>query len=140
MIRAALPEDAAAIAALDPTWTAEQLAGTLDLPTTLAYLVYDDAGALIGHVIANAVADIGEIVLIAVDPAVRRQGIARRLMRLIADEWRARGVVEAWLEVRIANGAAIGLYQSEDWREVDIRKGYYRDGTDALVMAWTAGR
>lgn len=135
MIRAAAPADAAAIARLEPGWTAAMLAETLSSPTTVAF-VHDDplSHAIIGHVLATAVADTGEIVLIAVDPAARRGGIGRALLRRIVDVWFERGIVDGWLEVRADNGAAIALYQSEGWRETGIRRRYYRDGTDAIAM------
>lgn len=135
MIRAAGPDDAPAIARLEHDWTVTMLAETLAQPITVGFVAIDDvSGAIVGHVLATAVADTGEIVLIAVDPAARRHGIGRTLLRRAVEAWTDRGVGEAWLEVRADNGPAIALYQSEGWRETGIRRRYYRDGTDAIAM------
>jgi ribosomal-protein-alanine N-acetyltransferase len=72
---------------------------------------------------------------LAVDPAHRRQGLARALLALVLDDARARGLTLAFLEVRPTNVEAIGLYESLGFRSIGRRKGYYFDtGEDALVM------
>ena len=38
------------------------------------------------------------------------------------------------LTVRISNQSAIALYEQEGYRMVDLWRGYYSDGEDALVM------
>jgi ribosomal-protein-alanine N-acetyltransferase len=70
--------------------------------------------------------------------AVRRDrqgvGIGRMLLdRVLADGAR-RGCRSATLEVRPSNRRALLLYRSRAFREVAIRRGYYRNGEDALVM------
>ena len=40
----------------------------------------------------------------------------------------------AFLEVRASNAAACRLYSKMGFEEVGIRKGYYSDGEDALLM------
>jgi ribosomal protein S18 acetylase RimI-like enzyme len=72
-----------------------------------------------------------EILNLAVDPAERRSGIARGLLR---DELaRAKG---AWfLEVRASNTAAIGLYESAGFVRAGRRPGYYQEpAEEAIVM------
>lgn len=76
-----------------------------------------------------------EILTLAVAPAARRQGLARRL---IGHACRQMQVVCVHLEVSVANQAALALYQSLGFREIGRRKAYYRqaDGSrvDALLM------
>jgi ribosomal-protein-alanine N-acetyltransferase len=38
------------------------------------------------------------------------------------------------LEVSAANQAALALYEAAGFEEIDRRRRYYRDGTDAVVM------
>lgn len=133
IVRPSRPEDAGPIAVLEEDLTAAQVAATLALPTTLAFVAERD-GAVVGHVLASAAADQGEILWITVDPAVRRAGVARALLVAVDEQWRARGVTEAWLEVRPDNTAARGLYGALGWTEQGLRKAYYRDGSDALVL------
>lgn len=132
MIRPATPDDAAAIAAIDPAWTASMYADTLRLETTRAFVLED--GDIVGHVLGASVGDTGELTLIAVSPQRRRSGFARQLLQTLTDTWRADGVSEAWLEVRVDNLPAIALYLALGWEAAGIRKRYYRDQTDAQVM------
>jgi ribosomal-protein-alanine acetyltransferase len=72
-----------------------------------------------------------EILNLAVDPAERRTGIARRLLT----DALAR-VKGAWfLEVRASNVAAIRLYESLGFTRAGDRKNYYYEpAEDAIVM------
>jgi [ribosomal protein S18]-alanine N-acetyltransferase len=73
---------------------------------------------------------------IAVDPALRRRGLARMLI----DAMIAQAGVDAnfTLEVRVSNTGAIALYESYGFRGVGTRRRYYQDtGEDAIIM-WRA--
>ena len=72
---------------------------------------------------------------LAVDPAARRQGLARALLEEGLEEFAGRGGGLVHLEVRRSNVAAKRLYQSYGFQPVGIRKGYYRkEKEDAIVM------
>ncbi len=66
----------------------------------------------------------------------RRRGIATQLMlaamRGGSDEY---GASECFLEVRVSNEPAIGLYERLGFDKVKRNFGYYMDGEDAFVMA-----
>ncbi len=71
-----------------------------------------------------------EILNIAVEPAARRKGMARRLLEneLNRDE-------ATWfLEVRESNAAAIALYRSIGFRPVGVRKEYYNDTRESGIV------
>ena len=74
------------------------------------------------------------ITLLAVDPAHRRRGLGRRLLRALLAEARRRGAERATLEVASGNAAALALYASVGFREAGRRRGYYRSGDDALIQ------
>lgn len=80
-------------------------------------------------------ADEAELLRIAVDPAGRRKGLGRALLRASERDLGAAGVRCLYLEVRVANAAARGLYEAEGWRECGRRPRYYRDGEDAVLYA-----
>jgi [ribosomal protein S18]-alanine N-acetyltransferase len=72
---------------------------------------------------------------IAVHPAHRRRGLARRLLRAILEDGRSRHLRAVTLEVRPTNDEALALYESFGFRVVGRRRGYYYDtGEDALIM------
>jgi ribosomal-protein-alanine N-acetyltransferase len=78
------------------------------------------------------------VVSIAVMEAYRRRGIGRLL--LVQAMHKGRDVYsasEGYLEVRISNDAAIGLYDVLGFKKVKRNYGYYMDGEDAWVMAAT---
>jgi ribosomal-protein-alanine N-acetyltransferase len=75
-----------------------------------------------------------EILNLAVDPALRRQGIANRLI----EEFSRLAPGDVYLEVRESNQAARALYARWGFREQGKRRGYYhRPVEDAVVMKRT---
>lgn len=75
----------------------------------------------------------GHILNLAVDPGLRRTGIAKRLLVFVLRFFIDRGVEEVFLEVRENNAAAISLYQGFGFETLFVRKRYYGD-EDAIVM------
>ncbi|WP_339107996.1 GNAT family N-acetyltransferase [Thioclava sp. GXIMD4216] len=113
-------------------WRAEEFAETL--AKKFYFLLHEEQGFLIGRVIAGE----AELTTIAVAPAARRQGIARRLMARFDTEMVARKAEIAHLEVALDNHAAHALYLASGWQDSCIRDNYYRhpDGhrSDAVLM------
>jgi len=101
------------------------------------YLEQQCRVAVLGeHVAGFAVArrvspDEYELLNLAVDPKLRRHGVASALVRDLL-----RNAGGAWfLEVRETNRAARNLYEKFGFREVGRRAGYYQpDGESAVVM------
>ncbi len=87
-----------------------------------------------GFVLLRLAADEAEILTLAVLPALRRRGRGRALLRAAAALARARGARALFLEVAGDSPAALALYDSEGFREVGRRAGYYAHGADALVL------
>lgn len=72
---------------------------------------------------------------IAVDPAFRRRGFARALLRRAVAEARRRGLARVDLEVREGDRGAVALYRSEGFVPTGRRLRYYPDGAAALFMS-----
>jgi ribosomal-protein-alanine N-acetyltransferase len=91
------------------------------------------AGSLAGYLIASRYADVWHLMNLAVDPPVRRRGLASLLLQeLMARVSPAEPIT---LEVRPSNDAAIALYKRFGFHAAGLRPGYYRDtGEDALIM------
>ncbi|MFZ4604619.1 MAG: ribosomal protein S18-alanine N-acetyltransferase [Caulobacter sp.] len=90
-----------------------------------------------GFILCRAVADEAEILTLAVAPLVRRNGAGRALVEAAADLARARGADSLFLEVAATNAAALALYASTAFEAAGLRRAYYADGADALVMRRT---
>lgn len=78
----------------------------------------------------------GHIVSIAVEGPYRKMGIGTRLLResmkAMKEKYKAE---EVYLEVRVSNDTAIGMYEKNGYQKVKLLKGYYADGEDAYLMA-----
>jgi len=75
-----------------------------------------------------------EIHTIGVDPAAQRRGIARMMMDNICHIADLKDA-PVFLEVRVGNDPAIGLYERYGFTKQGIRKNYYQpSGADAHVM------
>ena len=118
-------------------WSLDALLAELNNPRALhvvARLAAEDR--LAGFALAWLVVDEMHINSIAVHPEERRHGVARLLLEDLVRRALKAGVVEAWLEVRRSNLAAIGLYESYGFITRGVRPRYYSDtGEDALMMS-----
>ena len=81
---------------------------------------------------AREIEDTFAVYLLAVDPAHRRAGLGRRLLRAVLD---ASGELRAWLITRDDDTAARALYESEGWRTIGHGPNG-QDGRPGLVLAW----
>jgi len=138
-IRASIPADSARIAELervcfpDP-WSAAGIREVLEAPHCLGYVAELD-GVVVGYALARWVAETGEILNLAVEPAHRRRGIAEDLLGGILAALGGRSVQEVFLEVRESNLPARSLYESRGFRLAGMRRAYYRHPVeDALVL------
>jgi ribosomal-protein-alanine N-acetyltransferase len=72
---------------------------------------------------------------VAVDPRVRRRGIAAELLRRLFEETDERGA-QYTLEVRTSNRAAIAMYERFGFRSAGRRRGYYHDNREDALIMW----
>jgi ribosomal-protein-alanine N-acetyltransferase len=84
------------------------------------------ADNVLGWLTASAIFDQSELELIVIDSAVRRQGLARKLMIVWLEAAAQQGACELLLEVRESNLGAISLYESLGFELVGRRKNYYQ--------------
>jgi len=71
---------------------------------------------------------------IAVRPEFRRSGIGELLLVAMIDRATELGAKVATLEVRVSNTAAQSLYRKYGFRQVGLRRRYYSNNEDALIM------
>jgi ribosomal-protein-alanine N-acetyltransferase len=134
--------DALMVAAFDPrfgeAWTRSQCMGVLAMPgVRLTLALVDDTPA--GFAMVRSVMDEAELLLLAVDPAFRRRGIAGALLRAVIAEAQATGIADLHLEVRAGNEAVM-LYTTQGFAKVGERRGYYRGKTGQSFDAHTYRR
>ncbi|MFN8383367.1 MAG: GNAT family N-acetyltransferase [Anaerolineales bacterium] len=73
----------------------------------------------------------GWIATIAVDSRYQRRGIGRALLHACEEKL---GVPRSRLTVRLSNQIAISMYEKDGYKSIDMWKGYYNDGEDAMLM------
>lgn len=88
-----------------------------------------------GFALGRVMADEAELLTLAVPTDARRGGIGRLLLARFCDHAQTMGARQAFLEVAADNAAARGLYLSQGWHELGLRRAYYHNGADALTMA-----
>lgn len=122
--------------AFDDGWSAADIAGLLAGPGGFG-LAVREVDAVLGFVLARAIAGEAEILTLAVRPGARRRGVGRALVEAAAGAGAAAGAQALFLEVAADNLAAIGLYRQAGFAQVGARPAYYRRTgapADALVL------
>jgi ribosomal-protein-alanine N-acetyltransferase len=109
-------------------WSEAAFAALLAQPGTLALAVAE------GFVLARAAADEAEILMLAVLPQARRQGVGARLLDAARAILAAAGARALFLEVAAGNAPAGALYAAAGFAAIGRRARYYADGDDALVL------
>ena len=117
----------------DP-WSPGGLLGDITAPTSRWYGVLDrGSGRLAAFLGTHVVADEGEIVNLATDPAYRRRGLAEALLREFLRLHP--GLDRIFLEVRASNEGAMALYAKLGFIHFGIRRNYYENpAEDAIYM------
>ena len=144
VIRPMTAEDIAAVAALDERcfsvpWSAASLQGELE--NELAdWLVAERDGVLAGYVGAQTVLDEADLMNLAVDPTLRRQGVARALLINLMARLYDRGARSLTLDARVGNVPALALYAALGFEIVGRRKNYYeKPREDAYILRRALG-
>lgn len=119
----------------DP-WSEQSIASELENPLSL-WLVAMEEDRLLGYVGSQTVLDETDMMNVAVDPAARRQGVARALIQELTAQLKQRGSRKLSLEVRASNLGAIRLYESLGFVRLGCRPGYYRNPRED---AWILGK
>lgn len=133
-IRPAGWADVEAVAAIETQsfsnpWRAEDFRALLGRWGAL-FLVVEEGGEVVGYAVAWWVLEEGELANIAVREQNRGKGVGAALLDRVLEELLARGVRKVFLEVRISNERAIGLYRSRGFTRLGVRRGYYQNPTE----------
>lgn len=105
---------------------------------TRHYLVAHVDDALAGYGGLMFAGEDAHVSNIAVDPAMHRRGVATEMLLDLARLAHERGCEALTLEVRHTNTAAQGLYRRFGFVPAGIRRRYYENTDDAIVM-WAHG-
>ena len=137
-IRAATGGDAAGVLDLEvemfgaDAWSEQTVLDTLARGRVL---VAEDE-LLLGYVVLADAGDVADLERIGVRRDHQRAGLASALLDAAL---RDAGPDRVLLEVRADNEPALSFYARAGFAEIDRRRRYYRDGTDAIVLELDLG-
>ena len=145
ILRPATGADAGYVTALEETLFGVD---AWSLPSVVAELSGDDRFAvvavsgdeLLGYAMTMRTDDVVDLQRVGVHPSHRRQSVAHSLLAAVLGRAAADGAHRMVLEVSSTNNSAIAFYAEEGFVEIDRRRRYYRDGSDALVLRRPLGR
>jgi len=118
-------------------WTRSHFTDALD-SGYICRVEETEEGDVCAYVVMIPVVDEAELLNIGVAQTAQRRGLGRVLLAAMLDMARERNMRRVFLEVRPSNEAAIALYRSAGFREIGMRRGYYRNVNgkeDAMTMA-----
>lgn len=122
----------------DP-WSGKSIRETLGQSQYLNLGIWKE-GILCGYLFFSYVLDEGEIVRIAINPSVRRQGAATMLFQRLMECCMERHISKIMLDVRADNSSAISFYQAMKFEVDGRRKNFYTNPTeDAILMSRRIG-
>ena len=109
----------------------EMILNELNNPN-VCFLSAKDNEKVIGYIGAYTFDDSMEILNFVVDEAYQRQGIGSLLFNTLLNMYdKTKSIV---LEVRYNNEKGISFYKKNNFNVISIRKHYYKNGDDAIVM------
>lgn len=114
------------------SWTKKQIQDSIESQTNICLGVFEDDD-LVSYAISQDSLDDINLLLIATKQSHKNKGYAKLLMQYLDDMSTNQNKTFS-LEVKNTNTVAIGLYQKFGFKTVHIRKKYYKDGADALIM------
>ena len=144
-LRAATADDLAAITELealcfDDPWSEGAIASHLASKTGVAFLAVSHDGVPLGYILGMCAGDEAELLRVGVHPEHRALRIGWNLVDYFLFKLIPLGTKTCYLEVRASNCIAQDLYASNCFREIGVRKRYYKNPTeDAILMAYHFG-
>ena len=137
-IRTAIISDLAKIAKIekqvftDSPWNYNLIRDELVSKKDRETLVITDYENIIGYLMIRKSKNMIEIIKFAIDKVFQEKGVGWQLFSYFLDSLPV--MTEVILEVDQENKKAINLYRKAGFFKIGLRKKYYNDGSDALVM------
>jgi len=122
-------------------WNAEQWEEEIKNKTNSVYLVQEseEGGKKnpIGFFTCSTTEDTTELKKIGLLENKRGEKTGKKIMAFLYENASNKGVKNILIEVSVNNTKAVMFYQNEGFINIHIRKNYYVDHSDALIMGRT---
>ena len=116
-------------------WSRSMFASELAKPTSICLGAFE-GDELAGYVITSRYVDAWHVMNVAVDPDLRRRGVATALLDRLFELTRGDERRGYTLEVRVSNDGAIQLYERLGFEARGLRRGYYTDNREDALIMW----
>ncbi|HLK44919.1 MAG TPA: ribosomal protein S18-alanine N-acetyltransferase [Acidimicrobiales bacterium] len=116
-------------------WSRSMFASELAKPTSICLGAFE-GDELAGYVITSRYVDAWHVMNVAVDPDLRRRGVATALLERLFELTRGDERRGYTLEVRVSNEGAIHLYEHLGFDARGLRRGYYTDNREDALIMW----
>lgn len=113
-------------------YTKNLLVSTIDSPCFIGF--YSGDNGVDGYILSSVVLDEANLDRIAVKKDKRNNQIGKKLIMALEDALVKKGISSIFLEVRVSNAVAISLYEKMGFERINVRKKYYENTEDAIVM------
>jgi len=115
-------------------WSRSLLEQEFSKPFGFHFVTRDKDNKIIGYLCGCLIKGELQINNLSIHPVFQNCGLGTQLLRHVLIVAQYEGAEKAFLEVRKTNTKAIHLYRKTGFKAVDIRKRYYNDNEDAIVM------
>ena len=114
-------------------WDISYFQSLLNNPATAIFFARE-ADEDVAVILLQKVENEAEILTLGVLPKVQREGIGSGLLWFAEKGLEKEGCNRFFLEVSAVNTPALMLYNRLEYKEINTRKAYYQDGSDAICM------
>ena len=115
-------------------WSQKMLCDAFETGRFLA-LGIETEQKLVGVITCSTTLFDADIESVFIKKEYRKQGLATMLITELEKALIEKNIEKIFLEVRLSNLSAQNLYLKYDFNKVSVRKGYYSDGEDAVILA-----
>ena len=118
----------------DEFWNENVLTNELENPASTYLVAIDETKEIVGYAGIWKPIDEAHITNLVVRKDKRNQRIGTRLLEELIHLAREEKLKSITLEVNVSNLQAIHLYQKYQFKQLGIRKRYYHNQDDAMIM------
>lgn len=115
-------------------WSQKMLCDAFETGRFLA-LGIETEQKLVGVITCSTTLFDADIESVFIKKEYRKQGLATMLITELEKALIEKNIEKIFLEVRLSNLSAQNLYLKYDFNKISVRKGYYSDGEDAVILA-----
>ena len=113
-------------------WNKKQWQNELEKDYVTAKGIYLNK-SILGVCVIHKIYDEAEIRYLSIHPSYKRRGLGKKLIYKIFNECKDENIKRIFLEVSLKNKQALSFYDYFGFETINIRKKYYKDGSDALL-------